>query len=150
MHGAQAVRAILQAIAQWPPGEQAFAPAAAQAFRLEAFLGLGEFEQLHALIAAQHDHGIAQVATVQVDPHGQRHVEKMCFEFPRQPLDPSLGAWHGVGQHGQRGQAGSRRQPTAQRSGDGVIVQHERRLHGIPTLPRQTPGARAGNNGWAS
>ncbi|GLO42954.1 hypothetical protein PPUN15366_46010 [Pseudomonas putida] len=52
-----------------------------------AILGIGEFQQLHAVIAGQDHHGIAQVTPIQLYAHGQRHIKKMGFEFGWQPFD---------------------------------------------------------------
>ncbi|MNC37852.1 hypothetical protein D3C75_864340 [compost metagenome] len=83
---AQAIRAVALAIAQGAAGSQALLPAAAQGFWLAAVEMVGELQQLDALVAAEHHHGIAQVAAIQVHPHRQRHVEKVFFKLPWQPL----------------------------------------------------------------
>ncbi len=87
MHGLEAARAVMSAIAERAPGCQVPLPQATQVRRLMAILGIGEFQQLHAVIAGQDHHGIAQVAPIQLYAHGQRHIKKMGFEFGWQPFD---------------------------------------------------------------
>lgn len=39
-------------------------------------LGIGEIQQLHAVVAGQDDQGIAQVTPIQFYAYGQWHIEK--------------------------------------------------------------------------
>nr|GFD59824.1 hypothetical protein [Tanacetum cinerariifolium] len=52
-----------------------------------AFLAVGqlrEFEKLQVFIAGQNDHRLTHEATVEVQAHGQRHLEEVLAEFGRQ------------------------------------------------------------------
>jgi len=112
---ASPIWAVSLAITQRAPFDQAFAPAPPKAFWLTAVDGFGEFQQLHALIPAEHDHGITQIAAVQVYPHGQRHFIEVRFELTGQAFNATQRRSRSVARNWYYDQAGCQRQAQVQR-----------------------------------